>query len=78
MSRIERVESLLRQIEDETRIAFDEHTQLYHRAQSLESENAKLRELALDMWRPASYQVTGFQYNNFKERMRELGVEVDR
>lgn len=50
MSRVERVESLLSQIEDETRMAFDEHTQLYHKAQSLESENAKLRELAETLW----------------------------
>lgn len=50
MSRVERVVSLLHQIEDETRVAFDEHTQLYHRMQSLEAENEKLRELFYEAW----------------------------
>ena len=82
MSRVERVESLLRQIKDETRVAFDEHTQLYHKMQSLESENARLRELVRDMWPSYCYAnggngetyLTYEQDADIRGRVRELGV----
>lgn len=49
MSRVERVDMLLRQIEHETKVAFDEHSELLSQNARLKAENAKLRELCADM-----------------------------
>ena len=63
---------------------------LAKRAESEQSENAKLRKLLLDVWNDAM-QFDGFWdyvnddgeiYNedelpHYQERMRELGIEVD-
>lgn len=53
-----------------------EYEELVAAAQFLWMENAELRKLVNDMWRPASYQVTGFQYEKFKERMRKLRINA--
>lgn len=49
MSRVERVNALLRRIDDETRTAFDEHAQLLQ-------ENAKLRKLVKRMRHRLNYK----------------------
>ena len=46
MSRPERVGQVLRQIERETQVAFDEHTELFNLNNQLKAENAKLRKYA--------------------------------
>lgn len=43
MSRVERVDMLLRQIEHETKVAFDEHGELLSQNARLKAENAKLQ-----------------------------------
>lgn len=70
--------------------AANETDRLTHDAAALQIENAKLRELLLDVWNDAC-EFDGFWdyvnddgeiYNedelpHYQERMRELGIEVD-
>lgn len=90
MSRVERVDMLLRQIEHETKVAFDEHSELLSQNARLKAENAKLRELCADMYRCSDPCNDCPHYNcsnsgfycglgiGWKaKRMRELGIEVD-
>lgn len=42
----------------------------------IEAENAELRELVWDMWAMRTPQIDLETYTAFRDRMRELGVEV--
>lgn len=89
MSRVERVNDLLRRIEDETRTAFDEHAQLLQENAKLfallkhESEQTeKLRELVRDVWHLFTEHGAVHPYDlpkvdAVRDGLRELGVEVD-
>ena len=51
--------------------------QIMHEAHVQADENAKLRELVRDMWMMRTPQIDFETYTAFRDRMRELGVEVD-
>lgn len=53
MSRPERVGQLLRQVEHETQVAFDEHTELFNLNNQLKAENAKLVDVLHEVERDA-------------------------
>ena len=47
-------------------------------AESLEAENSKLRELVRQLWSMAYWYVPDLnELDEVKDRMRELGIEVD-
>ena len=47
-------------------------------AESIDAENAKLRELVCDLYEAYEGEVNDCWLVEFRERMRELGIEVDR
>ena len=49
----------------------------WDRVRKAESENAKLRELVADMWLQLLNAYDYKEVDDFANRMRELGVEVD-
>lgn len=61
---------------DPTRLARTLIEPYSRRIEELDAENAKLRELVRDMWRDKEALSYGLCLPT-KERMRELGIEVD-
>lgn len=76
MSRVERVDMLLRQIEHETKVAFDEHGELLSQNARLKAENAKLREFATETWELLTCNEPVFVWKELQELACNLGIEV--
>ena len=63
----EQVQQVKQELEDE----------FLESAKAMNAENAKLRELVLDLYEAYEGEVNDCWLVEFRERMRELGVEVD-
>lgn len=78
MSRVERVNALLRQVEDETQMAFDEHAKLLQENAKLRHENERLRTLVCHLYYVKPRDVASILVNgkvlDFDELMAEVGL----